>query len=60
MPHEDLGAIVRDESPDVIGLSVTMSFNMPALREAIARLRVVTTAPIFVGGHAIELSRGSA
>ena len=60
VPHEDLAAIVRDETPDVIGLSVTMSFNMAALREAITRLRVVTTAPIFVGGHAIELSRASA
>jgi MerR family transcriptional regulator, light-induced transcriptional regulator len=56
VPHDDLAATIRDESPDVIGLSVTMSFNMPALREAIARLRVVTTAPIFAGGHAIDLS----
>lgn len=60
VPHEDLGAIVRDEAPDVVGLSVTMSFNMAALREAITRLRVITAAPIFVGGHAIELSRASA
>jgi len=44
----------------VIGLSVTMSFNMPALREAVPRLRAVTSAPIFVGGHAIDLSRTTA
>ena len=44
----------------MIGLSVTMSFNMPALREAVSRLRATTPAPIFVGGHAIELSRTTA
>ncbi len=60
VPQDELGAMIRDEQPDVIGLSVTMSFNMPALREAIARLRVVTTAPIVVGGHAVELSRQAA
>lgn len=60
VPHDDLAALVRDEAPDLIGLSVTMSFNMPALREAVSRLRVVTAAPIFVGGHAIELSPGTA
>jgi methanogenic corrinoid protein MtbC1 len=60
VPQDDLVAMMRAESPDVIGLSVTMSFNMPALRDAVARLRAVTTAPIFVGGHAIELSRAAA
>jgi methanogenic corrinoid protein MtbC1 len=60
VPQDELGAMIREEQPDIIGLSVTMSFNMPALREAIARLRVVTAAPIIVGGHAIELSRQAA
>ncbi|HWO21550.1 MAG TPA: cobalamin-dependent protein [Kofleriaceae bacterium] len=60
VPQDELGAMIRDESPDVIGLSVTMSFNMPALREAISRLRTITTAPILVGGHAVELSRQAA
>lgn len=60
VPHEDLVAMVRDESPDVIGLSVTMSFNVPALREAVSRLGVVTTVPLIAGGRAIELSRAAA
>ena len=60
VPQDDLAAAIRDEAPDVIGLSVTMSFNMPALRQTISRLRVVTTAPILVGGQAIELSRPAA
>ena len=58
VPHVDLVAIVRDERPDLIGLSVTMSFNVAALREAVSRLRVVTLAPIFVGGHALAWSPG--
>ena len=58
VPHDDLVAMVRDERPALVGLSVTMSFNLPALREAVARLRVVTDAPIFVGGHALAWSPG--
>ena len=60
VPQDELGAMIREEHPDVIGLSVTMSSNMPALREAISRLRVVTTVPILIGGRAIELSRQAA
>lgn len=60
VPHDDLVSMIRAEPPDVIGLSVTMSFNMPSLREAVTRLRAITAAPIFVGGHAIELSRAGA
>lgn len=58
VPHEDLVAMVRDERPALIGLSVTMSFNLKSLREAVSRLRVVTDAPIFVGGHALAWSPG--
>lgn len=60
VPQDHLVSMIRAEVPDVIGLSVTMSFNMPALREAVPRLRAVTSAPIFVGGHAIDLSRTTA
>lgn len=58
VPHEDLVALVRDERPALIGLSVTMSFNLTSLREAVSRLRVVTDAPIFAGGHALAWSAG--
>ena len=56
IPHDHLVVVVRDERPALIGLSVTMSFNMDSLREAVSRLRVVTDAPIFVGGHALAWS----
>lgn len=56
VPHDDLTAMIREERPALIGLSVTMSFNLPSLREAVSRLRVVTDAPIFVGGHALAWS----
>ena len=49
VPHEDLVALVREERPALIGLSVTMSFNLPSLREAVSRLRVVTDRPISAG-----------
>lgn len=53
VPHDDLVAIIRDERPHAIGLSVTMSLNVPALREAVSRIRVITDAPIMVGGAAV-------
>jgi hypothetical protein len=49
--------MVREERPDLIGLSVTMLFNLRSLREAVATLRTVTDAPICVGGYAIMWSR---
>jgi methanogenic corrinoid protein MtbC1 len=60
VPHDDLVATVRREVPDAVGLSVTMSFNVPAARMAVARLRELGTTPIFLGGHATEWSRGLA
>jgi methanogenic corrinoid protein MtbC1 len=56
VPQGDLAAMVRDQAPDLVGLSVTMSDHMPALRDAVARLRVITDAPILAGGRALELS----
>jgi MerR family transcriptional regulator, light-induced transcriptional regulator len=53
VPHDELITLVRDERPDLIGLSVTMTFNVPSLREAVSRLRTVSAAPIFIGGHAL-------
>lgn len=56
-PHDDLVAMVVAERPDLVGLSVTMNFNVPALRTAVARLRAaVPEIPIFIGGHATRWS----
>lgn len=60
VPHDDLVRMVDAEQPDLIGLSVTMSFNVPALRAAAARVHAVIDRPIFAGGHAIRWSPGLA
>lgn len=57
VPHRHLVAMVREEKPDLIGLSVTMLYNLRSLRQAVAMLRTVTSAPICVGGYAIIWSR---
>lgn len=57
VPHDDLIAMVTEQPPDLIGLSVTMSFNVPSLRTAIARVRAATACPIFIGGHATRWSQ---
>ncbi|HEU0032330.1 MAG TPA: cobalamin-dependent protein [Kofleriaceae bacterium] len=54
VPHDGLIALVHATQPDLVGLSVTMSFNVPALRAAVARLRIACSAPIFIGGHALR------
>lgn len=56
VPHDDLVSLIQAERPDVIGLSVTMNFNVPSLRTAVERLRRVTETPIFIGGHATHWS----
>lgn len=60
VPHDDLIKTIVDEKPDVIGLSVTMSFNVPQLRTAVTRVREVTDKPIFIGGHATRWSQNLA
>lgn len=56
VPHDELLNMVRDEHPDLIGLSVTMTLNIPSLRVAVSRLRTVSVVPIFIGGHALKWS----
>jgi methanogenic corrinoid protein MtbC1 len=54
VPVDALVRLVAAEQPDLVALSVTMTFNVPALREAVRRLRAMTggRVPIAVGGHA--------
>ena len=56
VPLDHLLDLVRTERPALVGLSVTMSFHLPALRRAVEALRTVTAAPILVGGHALGWS----
>lgn len=60
VPHDDLVKSIVSEKPDLIGLSVTMSFNVPQLRTAVERIRAVTDRPIFIGGHATRWSQNLA
>ncbi|HSN28799.1 MAG TPA: cobalamin-dependent protein [Kofleriaceae bacterium] len=60
VPHDDLLRMIAAEDPDVIGLSVTMAFNVPSLRIAVSRVRGITARPIFIGGHALRWQLGLA
>jgi len=55
VPTDDLLRMLREEKPDLLALSVTMSFNVPSLRQVIAHVRNAhPELPILVGGHALE------
>lgn len=57
VPTHDLVGAVAAAPPDLIALSVTMSFHTEALRHAVAALRQAAPAvPIAVGGHALQWS----
>jgi methanogenic corrinoid protein MtbC1 len=53
VPTEHLIMMVRSEQPDLIGMSVTMSYHLTALRDVVTRLRAFTEIPIVVGGQAL-------
>lgn len=54
VPTLDLLGLTRRLRPDVLGLSVTMSYHVPEAAEAVAQLRTITSAPILVGGAIFE------
>lgn len=56
VPTDSLLAALEREKPDLLALSATMTFNVPALRSAAARVRVKTsgTLPIAIGGGALN------
>jgi len=45
VPTASLVAMVEQACPDLVALSATMTFNLPALREAAARVRALPAAP---------------
>lgn len=54
VPTDDLLRLVRAERPDLLALSVTMSFNAPGVRLAVERIRAEhPRLPILMGGHAL-------
>jgi methanogenic corrinoid protein MtbC1 len=59
VPTHDLVESIRKKAPDMLALSVTMSFNLGALRAAVRQVRsVANDLPIAVGGHAVRWSEG--
>ena len=58
VPRESLVALVVETSPDVVGLSVAMTFNIPELEATVEAIRAaLDPAPtILVGGHVVEES----
>lgn len=60
VPTDSLVATIEAERPDLLALSCTISLNVPALREAVARVRTATGGrlPIVVGGNAVAWSPG--
>lgn len=62
VPTPSLLRSIEQEEPDLLVLSVTMSFNVAALREATARVREVTQGalPIAMGGGACSFAAGVA
>jgi methanogenic corrinoid protein MtbC1 len=54
VPADDLLKMLRTVQPDLLALSVTMSFNAPALRTTVERVRAeFPRLPIVAGGHAL-------
>lgn len=60
VPTQSLVLMAEKESPSLVALSASLTFNLPALRAAVAALRKRFGAllPIAVGGHAVAWSPG--
>ena len=59
VPTDSLLAIIASDRPDLVALSVTMSFHVSALREVVSRIRAEhPDLPIAVGGAAVLWTEG--
>lgn len=59
VPTAHLARMVREQVPDLLALSVTMTYHLPALRAAVEAVRpVVPSLPIAVGGLAFSWAPG--
>jgi len=60
-PVDSLIGLLELTRPDLLALSVSLSFHMPALRRTVERARAVLGAafPIAVGGHAVTWDPGA-
>ncbi len=58
-PTDSLLKTIEEQKPDILGLSVTMSYNLPKLSELINRIRTETNVPqmkIIIGGRPFTIS----
>jgi methanogenic corrinoid protein MtbC1 len=62
VPTDSLLAMLRQERPDLLALSVTMSFNVGSARTLVRRVRseLSNPPPIALGGHACNWAKGLA
>lgn len=62
VPTDSLLELLAADPPDLLALSVTLSFNVPALRQAVRRVREAhgTALPIAIGGNALHWMPGLA
>lgn len=61
VPSDSLAERVRAYAPDLVALSITMTFHLRALEQAIASVRAARgNVPILVGGRAFVWSSGAA
>ena len=60
VPTESLVDMAREHPPDLVLLSATMTFHIPALRDAVVRLREALGdhAMVAAGGHALAWAPG--
>lgn len=57
-PLLELMRMIEDKKPDIVGISISMFYNLPKLREYFAQLhRHFPELDIIVGGHAFTMSR---
>lgn len=60
VPTDSLLVLLREQPPDLLALSTTMAFNVPALRSAVERVRSQAggALPILIGGGACSWVSG--
>jgi MerR family transcriptional regulator, light-induced transcriptional regulator len=60
-PIEDLAQTIREQKPDVLGISATMTFHLEKVKEIISMIREDISSrvlKIIVGGYLFNISKG--
>ena len=54
VPTDSIISFIKENSPDVILVSITLEDNIPSGKRLIVKIREKFKTPIFVGGHALS------